>query len=90
VARLVEIERRGAVVCPTGYGVADEPFNSATHRASAMPGFGASGESGFTGMGRVHIARPFILISLSSRGQPARRARTAIGANGPASDFLGG
>jgi hypothetical protein len=70
VVRVVEIERCGAVVCPTGYGVAEAPFNSATHRTSAMPGFGASSESGFTRTGRVHIARPFILPSFSPLRQP--------------------
>jgi hypothetical protein len=27
VVRVVEIERCGPVVCPTGYGIADAPFN---------------------------------------------------------------
>jgi GxxExxY protein len=42
---------------------------SATHHTKAVPGFGALGESGFTGAGRVHIARPFILSSFLSRRQ---------------------
>jgi hypothetical protein len=40
---------------------------SATHHTKAIPGFGASSESGFAGAGRVHIARPFILFSFLSR-----------------------
>jgi hypothetical protein len=62
VIRVVENERGGVTVCASSYGVADEPVNVGD-AACAMLGFGGSGESGFVGAGRVHIARPFILSS---------------------------
>jgi hypothetical protein len=58
--RVVENERDGVIVCPNA--VADKPVN-VSDATYATPGFGAFGESGFVGEGRVRRARPFTLSS---------------------------
>jgi hypothetical protein len=56
MVHVVENERGGVIACPD---VAGEPFSV----GDAMFGFDVSSGRGFTGAGRVHIARPFVFSS---------------------------
>jgi hypothetical protein len=63
VIRVVGNERGGPILCPTSDGSADELVNVIDAPYESHLGFGGLSESGFAGVGRVHIARSFILPS---------------------------